>query len=565
MPPLRRSLDGYVPLAFGLLLALPTLLAYYPPATDLPYHEGMVGLLRHYGDAGVYPPGVYRINLGHPNQLFHGAAAVLSFVVSTRWAVKLVIAAAQVLLLTGVGRTATHFRRSPWLALLAAPIGLGWFYYWGLMTSLVGFAVFFHAVPSLDRHSHGAGHRAWAVPLAWFVLAYFAHETAMFLSVAAYALFAVVHAPSLRALARASVPAWGMALLAVVHVKLSSKLFPEGAVIAAADFPAIGHRLRLFADSIFGSHEPVASHGLLATLAGVLALVTRDGLRQRRPWTRASTEIGSLVRLQALARAHRVSVLGVACFTAYFALPFNWNGGTFLYERCLMPGLLFLGLGLAPRGARALHALTRAMLAALVVAVLLVGAPQFAEATRLHRSLDRLLAPVTRGSSVALVRWDRGYDPMERCFSTGAAVARTAATVGGRAMYDLTISPIAPVIMHQDRRWARFDARVHSDTRQIRPAVDLHRYRYLVVQSRDPSTHMILRVLLRPWARYVAHDGEWMLLESTIEPWSLAEGEGPVTAEERGAKSVVEIFEASVPGGRADDQPAPASPAGGAR
>lgn len=565
MPLPRRSLDRYVPLAFGLLLALPTLVAYYPPATDLPYHEGMVGLLRHYGDAAVYPEAVYRLNLGHPNQLFHVAAALLSFVVSTRWAVKLVIAAAQVLLLMGVGRTATHFRRSPWLALLAAPIGLGWFYYWGLMTSLVGFAVFFHALPSLDRHSHGAGHRAWAVPLAWFVLAFFAHETAMFLSVAAYALFALVHAPSIRALLRASVPAWAMALLAVVHVKLSSKLFPSGSVIAPAEFPALRQRLRLFADSIFGSHEAPASLGLLVCLALVLVLVARDGLGQRRPWRSASAERLWGARIHALLRAQRLTVLGAACVVAYFALPFNWNGGTFLYERCLMPGLLFLGLGAAPRGRSSLRLLTRLVLSALVVAVLFVGAPQFVESTRLHQSLDRLLAPVPRGSAVALVRWDRGYDPMERCFSTGAAVARTLATVGGRAMYDLTISPIAPVIMHEERRWRRFDARVHSDTRQIKPAIDLQRYRYLVVQSRDPGTHMILRVLLRPWARYVAHEGEWMLLESTLEPRSLAEPEGPATAEERAAPSVVELFETHVPGGRADEVPAPANPAGGAR
>ncbi|HEY2509330.1 MAG TPA: hypothetical protein VGI39_00615, partial [Polyangiaceae bacterium] len=62
----------------GALLALPTLLVRSPPMTDLPMHEGIVGLLLHWGDDAFVPRGLYRPNFGHANQLFHAVGYALS-------------------------------------------------------------------------------------------------------------------------------------------------------------------------------------------------------------------------------------------------------------------------------------------------------------------------------------------------------------------------------------------------------------------------------------------------------------------------------------------------------
>src|SRR5262245_28847346 len=102
------KVERFAPLTVGLVFALPTLLARYLPMNDLPLHEGVVGVLRHYSDARYFPPGLYRLNLGHPNQLFHVLACLLSYVVSTSMACKLVVAAAQILIFVGGARLASH-------------------------------------------------------------------------------------------------------------------------------------------------------------------------------------------------------------------------------------------------------------------------------------------------------------------------------------------------------------------------------------------------------------------------------------------------------------------------
>jgi hypothetical protein len=80
--PLRRG-------AAGVVLALPSLIAFYPPLGDLPYHKAAIGILRRFGDPSMFPPGLYRRNLGEPNQLFHMVGWALSHLMSSRWAVKL--------------------------------------------------------------------------------------------------------------------------------------------------------------------------------------------------------------------------------------------------------------------------------------------------------------------------------------------------------------------------------------------------------------------------------------------------------------------------------------------
>jgi len=77
------KLEPYAPLFFGLMFALPTLLAGYPPMTDLPLHESIIGVLRHWGDPKYFPPDLYILNLGHPNQLFYFLALPFSYVVGT--------------------------------------------------------------------------------------------------------------------------------------------------------------------------------------------------------------------------------------------------------------------------------------------------------------------------------------------------------------------------------------------------------------------------------------------------------------------------------------------------
>ena len=150
-PSLRAKLAQSAPLIAGIALAAPTLLARYPPMNDLPLHEGVVGVLRHFGDESYFPRGLYTLNPGHPNQLFHAAAWLFSLVVPTGLACRLVIALAQVAIMWTAARFADHLGRSRWGALLVAPLALGFTYYWGLVANLVGYGLLLYTLPILDE------------------------------------------------------------------------------------------------------------------------------------------------------------------------------------------------------------------------------------------------------------------------------------------------------------------------------------------------------------------------------------------------------------------------------
>src|SRR5271170_649524 len=94
----------------GALIALPVLLFHYPPMADLPAHEAVVGLLRHWGDPRFAPPSVYALNLGQPNQLLYFFILPLAFVVSTATATKIAVAATLLLLPVSAARFADHLR-----------------------------------------------------------------------------------------------------------------------------------------------------------------------------------------------------------------------------------------------------------------------------------------------------------------------------------------------------------------------------------------------------------------------------------------------------------------------
>jgi len=149
--PVERRLETVLPWAAGLLLAVPVLVAYYPPMTDLPFHEAAIGLLRHRGDSTMEPPGLYLMNLGKANQLFHVLGWLLSYAVSTRWAVKLLVAATVVALPVNAARFARHLGASPLASLVVAPMGVGWLFSCGFITNLVGLSALLFALPVADR------------------------------------------------------------------------------------------------------------------------------------------------------------------------------------------------------------------------------------------------------------------------------------------------------------------------------------------------------------------------------------------------------------------------------
>ena len=174
----------------GALLAAPVLAFRYPPMGDLPMHEALVALVRRLGDASFAPAGLYELNLGPPNQLFHLVAAALALVVPTDLACKLVVAAAVAATPVAGARLASHLGTSAWSGLLVAPLALGFAFRWGLVGNVVALPILLASLPALDRYTKEPDARRAAVACLLAVLLYLAHESAIVVYAGATAILA---------------------------------------------------------------------------------------------------------------------------------------------------------------------------------------------------------------------------------------------------------------------------------------------------------------------------------------------------------------------------------------
>lgn len=524
--------ESYAPLVVGCLLAVPTLVAHYLPMTDLALHEGAVGLLRHFGDDAYAPPGLYRLNLGHPNQLFYVAAWLLSYVVGTTWAVKLVVAAAQIAIFWAGGRLADHLGRSRWSVLLLAPLALGFTYYWGLTANLLGFAALLGVLPGIDRAATEPSGRGVARSCALLMLAFFAHESIFLAASVFIGLLAAAYPLDRRKTALRLAPVGFAVAVAIGHQIYASRFFTGSGVSPPAQFASLWSKVANLPGVLFGSHDaPVRLVLLGLSLVAVVILVeARVRSKEAAPEgvARPEAERG-LGRAIAWARylvlRYRYELTGLVFLAMYVALPFNWRGATLLYERFLGPAWALLVICAGPR--RAAPRLAKIVSCVVPVAVLLVAWPQFADADHTYRDLDALIAEVPKSSAVAIVVVERRKFH-ERVFAASSGAARVVADRGGRAGLSLAISPISPVQFDPRYRWDEFDQRMfRSEALAFQPATDLDRFGWVIASSREPEMRAVIAYAFLPDAEVVAERGEWMLLRSTHPQLPLTSGDGP--------------------------------------
>lgn len=563
-------------MAIGALsFSLPTLVSFYPPMSDLALHEGIVGLLTHLGEPDFAPYSLYRLNPGHPNQLFHFASAAIAVLTNTRTAVKIAVACTQFLLILGAARLARRAGKSPLLGLLASPMVLGWFFYWGLITNMVGLALLCLALPFLAATARTVTTLGLIGVFAWFLLLFLAHETAFVMGVAFFFVLALVSARSLRHLVRSSLPCMCAGIVALAQLRYQARFFAKNVLQPPPDFPTLGHRASRLMDSLFGTHpvavwvlqgvfcaliaallisprikgaSPRTKRSLLIISATSVVLLTfsyvatrvaenADELRLVRVVSVTGALIIALFALRAFeaipALRHIVSnmeererlrrklesspylVLGTLLFAAFWLAPFNWNGATLLYERALAPSFLLLGIGLAPQGS-----LSRTMSFSLCVMPLMIlatGLPQFAEASRLARDLEQIIERIPKGQAIAMIQIAPG-ETKGRTFSPQTISMRALAERGGRAGLQLTDSPISVVTMVPELRWERFAMRLWRSGADLRLPHDLRMFSYLLVHVSEPSPQVILRMAMAPYATHVVTSGEWMLFHSSYPP-----------------------------------------------
>jgi hypothetical protein len=495
--------ERLAPWCAGVLLALPVLIVKFPPMADLPLHEASVGLLRHWGDRAFSPPGVYFVNLGHANQLFSLLAYALSWIVPIAWASKLVVAAALVALPVAAAHFADHVGASRWMALLVAPIGIGWLFFWGLIQNILGLAALLAVLPAIDTFASLPTWRGALRVCGAMLLLHFAHE-AMQLVACVAIVFCSVDAPFTRRLTLLRLVPIGFCLAVVYAANWFAWHFagPVHLGTQAFVFYELSHKLESISGVLFGGFEPYVRNLMmvLAATPVVLAIVPR--LRGPRA--------GSVT---AWFHRYRFELLALSLFVVYLVAPANIKSTTLVYHRFLPPAWAIFAVAAASGTRNVLRLVPRAICAAVPCASLLIAWPTFVDAQHIYSDLAVLTKHMARGSSVVCV--DLGPDPEYRLWSPVVAMGHVVAENGGRSMYDYTQSPISVVSQRPDKQWSDVVERITGRTFMIRPRWDLTHFRYLLILTPQPTLGIAASLALRDDARPIASSGNWYLFEST--------------------------------------------------
>jgi hypothetical protein len=510
----HNRLEYILPWVTGSMLALPALLAFYPPMTDLPYHEAAIGILRHFHDATMFPPGLYRLNLGEPNQLFHMVGWLLSYLVSTRWVVKLLVVATIVAIPPCAARLARHIGASPLGALLVAPMTVGWLLYWGLITNLIGLAALMIVLPLLDRFAHAPTGRRTLLATGAVLLLYFAHEGMMFVYAAATMALAVIYPWSRRLTPLRLVPFVFGVGVAVAQAKWQVRFMTPALRSMPLMWDSFRTKLKTIPHIILPANDPVVRIAMLVlclgTIAGLYWLRTRERRASRGD---AIVDATCIERVRSWILAHRWELFAIVCIAAYFVSPLTLNGATFVYHRWFPPGFAVLAIAAAPRNlwirpARVL----RVAIMALPIATLLVAWPSFVDSHRAYAALEPVIEQVEPGSAVTFL--DYGPADPTRTFTIGPAAGRILAMRGGRLAYAFTDSSVSPVVIPRRYQWNESLIRIAFDGWAFRPQQDLHRFRYILVRANEPAAAYFAVQTLSPETEYVMRSGEWLLFKS---------------------------------------------------
>ena len=513
--------------------------------TDLPHHEGLVGLLRHLGDSSFVPPGLYFLNLGHPNQLFYFAAWPLSYLFGTDTACRLIVALSQLGIMVFAGRLARHLGRFTWPALLVAPLALGWIFFWGLVTNLLGIAVLLAVLPPLDRYANAPTGRRAASMAGVVVLLYFAHESAMMIGLVASLVFALGHPLRGRQAALRFFP-----VVFGVGLSLAQKVFQAHLFTAtqslATTYGTPWAKLIGIPNVLVGSHDASAKYMLAGLAFGGMLAFAMDRRRGESSGEEGSSSLAEEPRERGFTpfvHHFRFELFGALMFTAYLLVPHGFHGVTMLNGRFFGPAYAVLAVSSAPKIGERVGLVARALAVALPISVLLLVWPQFIDSDRCYRDLDVILARIGKGASVALVEMGMPVARPVRVFSASAGGARALAVKGGRGLYPFVRSPIAPVMQSKAYLWDEVDTRL-IDTMSFRPSYDLHRFRYVIMHSQDPKILMAGSLAMLPEARVVESAGERVLMESTLEQVPLLSGNGapPLASDKTMHKRVTDLI-----------------------
>jgi hypothetical protein len=441
----------------------------------------------------------------------------LSYLVSTRWAVKLLVAGAVAALPVSTARFARHVGASPLAALVVAPMALGWLFSWGLITNLIGLSALLATLPVFDRLSAEGTARRAAGAFGATVLLYFAHEAMMFVSSGVALGLCVLRPWSWRKLGWRLSPLF--AGLVITWAQLRWQMHYMTPTVSA--MPRIWRPLKVKLREIAYIVLPATDAAVQFSMLGlcVLAIVFLFWLRRRERREGGFAVPGGdtrLERLRAWGLAYRWELVATTGFLAYITFPVSLQGATLVYQRWFPPAFAILAAVAAPRDLWTRVGRTARVAAfVLPLATLLEAGPSFVDSDREYRALQPIIERIAPGSAVAEI--DLGPGDPTRTYSLGPAYGRVLAERGGRLVYAFTDSPVSPMVLKRRYQWNESLVRVAFDSWRFSPAHDLKRYRYVMIRTQDPGLKWMASFALAQEATLIGEEGEWALFESKLD------------------------------------------------
>lgn len=500
-------LERLAPWLAGAVTAAPVVLAHYPPMADLPLHEAIVGLLRHWGDPSYIPPNVYELNLGQPNQLFYFLILPLAYLFPVGTAAKLVVALTLFLLPPAGARLADHLGVTRWTAVLLAPLGLGWMFFWGLLANMIGFVLYLAALPSFDRLGETPTKKTVGIACAWVVVLHFAHDLMALIAAGTIALFTLIAWRSWRENVLRLLPTVLVLILAFGSRALDARHLVTHAQ-ALPDFVWYGpwHKIITVPGVLYAGYEWwVRDLIFLACFVPTLLF----GLERRR------TEPHEKRNLRDWLHHYRFEILSASLMVGYFAAPVNMRSTTLIYHRFMPPAWAILTVTLGARAKlESPWRLPRLLAAIVPIVPILTSWPRFVDADEIYTDLDAAIAHMDKGSSYIVLE----LGPMNGywLYSPVTGQGHIVAMLGGRGFFDFSESPASPVILRREIVWTHIFERLDGHSYRFYPAYDFTHFRYAILHTPDATIASVVMLALRPEGRFVFQQGEWTVIESTL-------------------------------------------------
>jgi hypothetical protein len=542
-PASTSRVERFAPWLAGAVLALPVLAAHYPPMADLPLHEAVVGLLRHWGDPAYVPPDVYELNLGQANQLFYFVILALSYAVGVSTATKLVVAATVLLLPVSLAHTARYLGVTRWTAVTLAPLAMGWMFFWGLLANLIGFTVYFFALPELDRFCQRPTWRAFWATCGWVTLLHFAHDSMAIFAGGTIIVFTIVSWRSWRENLMRLAPAALVIALAVLARELAWRIATtHGTNLPDFAWYSLWHKVWTLPGALYGGYEWQIRNLIFLVCGAPIAMFALERWRNRSHTKRTRREWMFHFRFE---------IVGAGLLLGYFAAPVNMGPTTLIYHRFIAPAWALFALTAATRVKLVAPWRLPRMLAAFVPFVPILACwPRFVDSDRAYRQLDAVIDHMDTGSTYVVL--ELGPTNANWLYSPITGMGHVVARLGGRGLFDSTDSLASPVHLRADRAWTHIYERLDMHAYRFMPPFDLTRFRYVILHTTDWSVDAVVSKALEPEARLIFRAGDWTLMESTLPlvpfnaPDSIVPLPHPLTLRKRALATAAELQQAPV-------------------